>query len=241
MTVIANDGIALINISIERRVVNIMKIDKKVNLWIPGGIGWSNQERVKDLLKDDKKINDVMFYNFGFIPEKVVSLDSISEWRELSNLVKYLGWGRYLYFNFFRENMIFNNEIISTLMEDNFNKLSEVMVRDFVESDMFENDDTKISIVNTTSQNGLASFIGNRIEWLGGLVISVGNEKKDMNENCILQKSDLRKDLWWDDELKKLFDCKIEINNSLSEDQIELYFGDKFSEMIKYNSYVRTF
>ncbi len=243
MAVVGGDGIALVNVSIERKVINFLKIDKKVNLWFSDGTGWNNQDRVKNILKDKNKSNELFFYNFGFLPDKIIELENCSDWKKISNLSKELGWGRFVYFNFFRENMIFNNELISTKLDDNFEKLSEIMVRDFVSIDKFNSeDDTKLSIINTTGEDGMASFLSSRLEWLGALVVSVGSEKRDLGQNeCLIEKNEGRVENWWDKEIKELFKCKVEVNNSLSEDQLEIYFGDKFAEMIKYSSYVRTF
>jgi len=242
MAVLAEDGIALINVSFERKVVNVLKINNNVNIWYGGGTGWNSHERVKKMFSNKKDVDQVLFYNFGFIPEKILELKSIADWKNSSTLVTSMGSGRFLYFSILRDDMIFNTETITTKLEQNIEKFSEIMIRDFVSSDKYETDnEIKISIVNMTQENGLAGFLGSRIEWMGGLVVSLGNEKRNLEDVCVLEKSENMSENWWLDRLRYLFGCKEEINNSLSDDQIELYFGDKFAEMIKYSSYVRTF
>lgn len=242
--IVTPEGLEMVVISPTRRMVNIMKIDGKTQVWIPGGIGWSNQNRVKEILEksDDKKlINKVFFFNFGFVPETIEYLNNVDDWNSNSRLLKTMGILSWLNFNYMRDRIIFNNEIITKdlLSMDSF--LDEVMMRDFADSDLVNEEDIRIAVVNTTQENGLASFLSSRLEWAGASVISATNDNKDIKSDCLMTLGLGTENTMAAKLITQVFSCEKENGENLSEGEIELYFGENFTKVIKYDSYVRTF
>ena len=46
-TVLSDERIALVSVSVERRMLNVLELDGEVSLWIPGGYGWDKSDKVK--------------------------------------------------------------------------------------------------------------------------------------------------------------------------------------------------
>ena len=69
VAILANDGVGLVSLSPERKMINVLKLNKESKIWIPGGLGWYRNESIKGLLIQEKqlgKLDDIFFYNFGF-------------------------------------------------------------------------------------------------------------------------------------------------------------------------------
>jgi hypothetical protein len=84
IAILADDGVAMVSFSPERKMINILKLDRKSKLWIPGGLGWYRNEVVKGLLTQEKQLNkvdDLFFYNFGFKADKILILSKIDDWK----------------------------------------------------------------------------------------------------------------------------------------------------------------
>jgi hypothetical protein len=131
--------------------------------------------------------------------------------------------------------MIFKDEIIKKDIHQSGDLLDEIMVRDFAETKVV-NEDIRLSIVNTTNMDGLADFMANNLERLGFSVISVSGETDNKDGCQIIYGPKVEETFSWN-LLKGLFDCPKRMDTNLNEGEIELYFDDKFASVIKYPSY----
>ena len=82
--IITPNQIALLSISPERGMINQVSVDSEVEVWLPGGMGWYPSNKILKIYEADKNtgINKTDFYyNFGFMPENIVVLDEVGDWR----------------------------------------------------------------------------------------------------------------------------------------------------------------
>ncbi len=226
--IFADDGIAMVSISKPRGMINFLKINPESKVWIPQGMGWYRSEVVKKFLDQENKkdlYDDVLFYNFGFVVDKVVTLKKIDNWRS-----KF--WWRIK-----MGGLINKSEELTEDSDVESDWLNEIMLRDFSESKVF-NEDLKVSVINTSQENGLGGFVTNNLERLGFSVVSVstGREDEDIGYR-ILYGGEVEQSYSFR-LLKKLFsDCDYINDNSLNNGEVEIYFDDKFASVIKYSSY----
>ncbi|MDD4937733.1 MAG: hypothetical protein PHX34_01820 [Candidatus Shapirobacteria bacterium] len=229
LAILATDGVALVSISPERKMINTLKLKDDAKLWIPGGLGWYRNVVIRGLLKQEKKMDeadDLFFYNFGFRADKILVLNKIDDWKN-----KY--WFRY---RLNSPKMLLKEEIISGDINKEENLLDEVMVRDFSETNLVK-EDLKLSIFNLTNINGLANFMARRFEWLGFSVVSTESLIGMEVDSCLIKYgSEVDKSLGWKT-INKIVNCKQEYDENLNKGEIEFYFSDNFSSMIKYPSY----
>lgn len=242
--VVTQNGWEIVNISPGRRMVNSIIIDENVELWVGGDGGWMDQNRVKKILSetDDKKfIERVFFYNFGFIPDKIEYLNEVGEWNNNGKLLKIMGVLSWLNFSYMRDRMIFNDDLIDKDLLSLNSYFNDVMMRDFSDTDLINEEDIKLTVINASQENGLAAFISSRLEWVGMSVISSGNENREIKDSCLMVLGPGTENTVTHVTLKSLFECGKELDMNLSDGEIELYFGENFSKVLKYSSYVRTF
>jgi hypothetical protein len=228
--IFADDGIAMVSISKSRNMINFLKLNPESKVWIPKGMGWYRSEVVKKILSQENKkdlYKDILFYNFGFAADKIVTLKKVDAWRN-----KF--WWRIKV-----GNLINKSEELNGDSDTKSDWLNEVMLRDFSESKVFE-EDLKVSVINISEGNGLAGFITNNLERLGFSVVSVSTgDKKEGNGCTILYGEEVEKSYSWV-LLKDIFvDCEKVSDLSLNSDEIEFFFGDGFTSMINYSSYKR--
>jgi hypothetical protein len=228
--IFADDWIAMVSISKSRNMINFLKLNPESKVWIPQGMGWYRSEVVKKILSQEGKKNlykDLLFYNFGFAADKVVILKKVDGWRSKFWWRVNLG------------NLISKSEKLEGDSDIESDLLNGMMLRDFSESKVF-NEDLKVSVINTSQENGLAAFIANNLERLGFSVVFVSNGEKRENGNCsILYGGKVEESYSWV-LLRDLFsNCEIISDLSLNTGEIEFYFGDEFASMIKYSSYKR--
>lgn len=226
--VMADDGVALVSISKGRQMVNVLKMEPDSQVWIPQGMGWYRSEVVKKILHQEKKeylAKDTLFYNFGFVADEVVSVRKMDDWkskfwlrlRQTSNFLNKEDW-------------------LKGDVDKNDDFLDRVMVRDFSETKIID-EDLKLSVINLSDANGLASFMTKRIERMGFSVISVSSDEDTTLNKCrVLYGNEVEETFSWK-LIDKLFDCDKSKDSSLNENEIEFYFDDNFSTMIKYPSY----
>ncbi|MFA5749672.1 MAG: hypothetical protein WC895_00410 [Candidatus Shapirobacteria bacterium] len=227
--ILADDGVALVSISKQRKMINILKIDPEVQIWIPGGLGWYRNIAVKKILQQENKVglmSDVLFYNFGFSPDKIISLKKVNDWK-----------GKFWWQFILNGNQnLTKEEILKKDIDQSDDFLDEVMIRDFSETKIV-NEDLKLSVVNLTNENGLATFMTKRFERLGFSVISIGNNNGGEIKTCqILYGLKVKETFSWK-LIDRLIDCSKKEDLSLNQNEVELYFDDNFSTMIKYPSY----
>jgi len=230
ISILADDGVGLVSISKERKMINVLKIDPEAKIWIPKGLGWYRNVVIKKILEQEKKIDlfdDIVFYNFGYKADKMMRLKNVDDWKNV------YWWRLFFYNNFLTKEEIVKNDID---LSDDF--LDEVMVRDFSETKIIE-EDLKISITNISEVTGLANFMSKRLERLGFSVVSVGNDIGGNSKQCqILYGFDVAETYSLSFIKKIIPDCMAKENLDLNSNEIEIYFDDKFSSMIEYPSYI---
>ncbi len=226
--ILADDGVALVSISAERKMINVLKIDPEAKLWIPGGMGWYRNIAVKKILQQEKKIDlldDIIFYNFGYKVDKLIYPRSVDGWKNIY-------WWKLLYYgNFLTKEEIVKND---TDLSEDF--LDEVMIRDFAETKIIQ-EDLKLSIINTTDVSGLANFMTKRFERLGFSVISVGNNTDGDSKTCQILYGKEVSGTYSLSLIIDTLDCQSRQDLGLNSNEIEIHFDDYFSSMIKYPSY----
>src|ERR1035437_9438164 len=75
MAVVSDSGIMIRSVSWQRGMVNELWVNGGVPVWVPRGMGWYQSSAIGKLLGQEKKeylADEVMFYNFGFVPDMVV-------------------------------------------------------------------------------------------------------------------------------------------------------------------------
>ena len=222
---IDNDQLKMVSISPERKMINYLIVPSDSQIWIPGGLGWYEGKNIKNILNKEKKqylIKEIFFYNFGFWPDKIYWNDLKLNWRSLG----LFGWIKYV---FFENEMMVKEEKLNGDYIKNQILIDEVAVRDFADSKLLSMN-IRLSLYNTTNVSGVANFLSQRMEWAGFSVMGVSNDEKKIDKCLIIGENN---------RLREIFhDCQFEKGENNGE--IEMYFGDKFLEMIKYSSYVRT-
>jgi len=227
IAVLADNGIAIVSISSERKMINTLVINPDVQVWIPGGLGWYRSSAVKKILQQEKKtdlFDKILFYNLGFIADKTLVLKNINDWK--GNF-----WWQYFWNS---GKMILKEEVIKKDIREERDLLDEVMVRDFSESKL-ANEDIRLSVINTTNIDGLADFMASSLERLGFSVISVGGGTN--SDGCQMVYGNKVKETFSWKMLKEVIDCPEKEDLSLNEGEVELYFDEKFASVIKYPSY----
>ncbi len=240
--IVANDGLSLVSISNERKMINVLNLGTEVDVWIPQGTSWYNHTKVKDILVKEKKVelaNDIFWYNFGFLVDKVLFLDSVDDWRGDSILINNLGFGKWLKYKINYDKMFLKNEQINGSIQEDKLFLDEIMVRDFSESRL-NNEELRLSIFNNTSESGLANFMTEKLEWSGFSVVSTDNSDEKIDRCLMVYGDKVEANYGWK-MINKIFDCDKKYDQTLNENEIELYFGDDFTSMIQYSTYVRSF
>lgn len=239
--IITDNEIELVSISFSRRMINILKVNGEVEMWIPEGLGWYRVDRVKKILDQENKAslaNNLFFYNFGFTPDKILFLNSIDDWKKNSVFLQIVGVKNWIKFQFNREDMMTKEEIIKKSLVDDYPLLSEIMMRDFSDNRVL-NEDLKVGIINTTNESGMATFLADRMEWAGFSIISTENSEKEV-KNCLVEYGSEVENSFSYKILGNLWNCEMKKNESLDNSEVEIYFGDGFAQMVKYSSYVRT-
>lgn len=240
--IITPGQVALLSISPERDMINLLSVDSEVEVWLPGGMGWYASNKLLKIYESDKDIKLIkktIFYNFGFMPDEIMVLNEVKDWRSW-NLVKYLGplnWLRYL---FEQESWLYKTDNLTRSMEMEKEKLDEVLPRDFAESELL-GQEIKIMVINDTEENGLGSFVADRLNWMGFSVTEVRSELPKKECEIMLRVGSVGVIKKYTELLAKEFACSLVSNATLLENEAVIYLGQSFASMIKYNNYVRTF
>jgi hypothetical protein len=229
---IGSNGLTLRSVSPQRRMVNDLKIEPGVPVWVPKGMGWYKSDKLGKLLQQEKKqqlAGDIMFYNFGFVPDVVLFSDDIN-WLYRGEVIKKWGIIPYLKFWFGRSGMMIKEENVE----------GDLSPRDLADSRLLR-EELRLTVYNSGQSDGLASFISRALEWGGFTVVGVENFGNS-EEKCLVIYGKATIQSYGLAELKQIFsECRFNESGELGEKEIELYFGDKFSQMLNYQSYVGTF
>ena len=221
---ITDSGFRLISISPERKMINYLDVYDEAMVWIPKGLGWYEAKNIKKILTTEKKeelVKVMLFYNYGFWPDKIIWNNLKLDWKTLG----IVGWFHY----FLNEGkMIEKKEALNGNFNNNQVIVDEIATRDFADSSLLSSN-VKLSLFNTSNLSGAANFISQRLEWAGFDVMGVSNSERKVDTCLIIGKNNV---------LQSILGCEVENGG---ENEIEVYFGDKYLEMIKYSSYVRSF
>lgn len=239
--IIANDGMALVSISNERRMVNELSLGEEVEVFIPNGMSWYKNTKIKNILEQEKKIEvakDIFWYNFGFFPDKILILNSVDQWKSGRVLIKNLGFFNWLKYKINYGKMLFKQEKINGSLGENELFLDEIMVRDFSESRL-NNEELRLSIFNNTNESGLADFMAKRLSWSGFSVVSIDNNSEKVDKCLIVYGNKADLNYGWKI-INRIFDCDKKKDETFNDNELQLYFGDNLVLMINYSSYVRT-
>jgi hypothetical protein len=240
--IITPSQIAILSISPQRDMINLLSVNPDVEIWLPGGMGWYASNKLLKIYesnKDIKLIKNTFYYNFGFIPDEIVVLDEVGDWRRLE-LIKSLGPVNWLRYILEQGNWLYKTDTLTRSMKMEKEKLDEILPRDFAESELLEKE-IRVTVINDSQENGLGSFVADRLNWMGFSVMEVRSEipKKECEimqkvggEGVIKKYTEL---------LAEEFSCSLISSNNLLENELVLYLGENYASMIKYNSYVRSF
>lgn len=224
--ILADDGMAMVSISKERQMVNYLSMSPDSQIWIPGGMGWYRNEVIKKILLQEKKVNlvkDILFLNFGFVADKVLVINQTK------------GWQQKIWWQLFRNNnLIRKTEKMEGDVDKNEAFLDKIMPRDFSETKVV-NDDLKLSIINSSGVDGLASFMTKQLERSGFSVVSV-TDGEALDKCKLLYSQGVEETFSWQ-LLKNLFICDFVEDSSINEGEVEIYLDRSFAEVIKYPSY----
>ncbi len=234
--------IAILSISPERRMINLLSVDPEVEVWLPGGMGWYASNKLQKIYESDKEIDLIkrtFFYNFGFMPDKIMLLGEVKDWRSF-DLVKYLGPLNWLRYIFEQDNWLYKTDTLTRSMEMEKEKLDELLPRDFAESELLT-EEIKIMVINDTEENGLGSFVADRLNWMGFSVMEVRSELPKKECEIMLRVGSEGVIKKYTEVMAKEFNCSLISNATLLENEAVLYLGQSYASMIKYNNYVRTF
>ena len=102
--------------------------------------------------------------------------------------------------------------------------------------DKLNNEELRLSIFNNTSESGLAAFVSKRLEWSGFSVVSTDNNNEKIDKCLIVYGNKTDLNYGWK-LINKIFSCEKKLDESLNDNELELYFGDSLATMIKYSSY----
>lgn len=225
--IIAKDGIAIVSISNERKMINVLSLREK------------NLVEFKDILdkEKEKSVRHLFWYSLGFFPDKVLVLNRVDEWKENRVLINNLGFINWFKYRKNHNKFLLKEEEIKNDLEEEGLILDEIMVRDFSESKL-NNEELRVSVFNNTNESGLANFISKRLEWSGFSVISTDNNSENIDKCLIVYGNKTDLNYGWKN-INEIFDCEQKKDENLNENELEIYFGDNFASMIKYSSYYK--
>lgn len=238
MGVISDKRMELISISPERKMVSVLKINEGVPVWIPGGLGWYKSDSIKKILDQENKrdkLFDIFFYNFGFTPEKISYLSNENDWKRNLFLLKNMGLVRWFKYVINSNQVIIKEDSINNNLVEEKSVLDEIMARDFADSRIV-NEELRLSVFNTTAESGLAGFIGRNLEWAGFSVISTESVNEEISK-CVILSNDKMKNVYGWTLLKQIFSCDVKESNELNDNEVEIYFGEDYAQMLKYSNY----
>jgi hypothetical protein len=236
-----DEGVMIKSVSWQRKMINIVRIGGDVQMWIPGGLGWYESGKLRRLLAQEKqgyRIGEILFYNLGFDSDLTV-FNSENDWRDFWIIGNNWGWNNFLAYLFNGKGrlMVKEERVVTGQLSDN-EGLGIIMLRDMADSAVVESG-VKVSIMNTGMANGLASFLARNLERAGITVYGVETNSRDLSgKKCVIEYGDEVDGTVAGSLLFKYFDlCDRNHNQLVGNSEIELYLGDKFAEVINYQSY----
>lgn len=239
---INDSGIVLRSVSWQRMMINELKVAPEVEIWIPRGMGWYQSGKIKKLLFQQKKqdlAGDMAFYNFGFIPDVVIYSDS-QDWVFDREIISKWGVNNFMRYFINRSKLMIKEEVVNSDLADATDILNNLVQRDLADSRLLK-EDLRLTVYNQGQSDGLAGFMSRILEWSGFTVVGIENSGGDV-DTCLVNYGSKADNTYGFEIVKKEFpECKYVEDKGIGEVEVELFFGDKFSQMLNYQSYVRTF
>jgi hypothetical protein len=233
-----DSGIVLRSVSWERKMTNELRVKADVRVWVPKGMGWYRSDKIKKLLFQQNKqslADDLSFYNFGFIPDVVV-FGSDTNWIYNPDVIKKWGVVNYLRYLVNNEKLMVKDETVNGDLIKESDFLNNVIQRDLADSRLLK-EDLRLIVYNQGQSNGLAGFISRILEWSGFTVVGVENSGGDI-DGCQVNFGSKSSVTYGLNIIRKEFpECKFIESGDIGEMEVELYFGDKYSQMLNYQSY----
>lgn len=224
-------GIRLESWSKQRRIKNILTIDKSVGVWIPRGLGWYESDKISRLLQqEDKKelAREILYTNFGY-DAGMIFFDGRNEpW-----------WLKYFDFLFvYYYGILTKEDFLNRQLTEAEELLATMMPRDFADSQLVEQS-KKISVYNLGDSDGLAGFVARFVEWSGMRVMAVSNLNQNIDfEICKIISANIKAETVTEKTLRRLFpDCQWVEGQSLNDGEIEIFLSDGYARMLNYQSY----
>lgn len=242
IAVVGDNGIMIRSVSWERKMINELWIEGVVPIWIPEGMGWYESNKIKKLLHQEKKENlagEIMFYNFGFIPDMVIFGEDLN-WLKNTEVIKQWGTGNWLRFIISKSRMMVKRETIKTDLSTENDLLDEIIQRDFADNRLLR-EDLKLTVFNSGQSSGLAGFISKILEWSGFSVVGIDNYAGEVDKCRVVYGEGVEATYGFKIIKKEFSSCEYQPSQDVNEKEMELYFGDNYSRMLNYPSYVRTF
>ena len=237
---VSPEGIGALSVSPEREMINLVKLNKGVEVWFPEGRGWYGADRVKKIYEggeSEEGIKKMFFYNLGIYPEKIIIIEDVDKWKNWS-LWSAMGPVNWVRFILEQGNWLYKTEVISKSLILEKEKLDEVLPRDMALSSIIDKE-IKATVLNGSGENGLGSFVADRLNWQG--VNVVGVENTTTKENCGISTSQASNVEDYADFLGEFLNCSRLSLTSLGTEELVVSLGKDYPAMIKYNNYVRTF
>lgn len=236
IAVISSNSLRMVSISPGRKMINTVILNGEMPIWVPYGGGWYRINQIDKIInKEEKSTQDLLYYNFGFIPDKSIYSENGEVWKSNKFLIGNIGLIGWVKFKFNQYTMLKKEEELSEDWGRANDLLDEIMPRDFADNRIV-NDELRLSIFNATNENGLANFIGKRLEWMGYSVVSSDNTT-DKIDNCMVVYGPKTETSFAFLTLNNMFDCQKKYEDGLNENEAELYFGEKYVSVVKYSSY----
>ena len=232
LTTINNSGIYIKTVSWQRRMVNELLISPEVQIWIPNGMGWYKAGDLTKILKQEnnpKLANDILFFNFGYVPNMAIVM----------GIEENLGWLNDIRYFLNKDQMMIKKETIFDSLTESKDVLDEVLPRDFADNKILR-EDIRVTIYNLGQSNGLANFVASFLERAGITIVGVDTlDNADKTKICQINYGPKT----ITSEVGKLINnnlkgCEVTNDEGLNQGEIELYFGDGYSKMINYQSYL---
>ena len=232
--VLADNDWGVIVISPSRKMVSKLRVKGEVKVWVPRGYGWYRADKLKKLLELEGKIDgfeEVGFYNFGFVADQKMVVKNFDDWKKTGVLVTKLGVINGLRLKGMMGSFLDKEEEVDDVK--NFGKIKEQVVRDFVDTAVTE-EAVRVSVLNTTEEQGLAGWLGERLVWAGFGVVNTGTAENRVEKCLLVANKNIKKSKVYRF-LEREWGC--EEREGEIEDQVELYIGKGWTEMLNYSSY----
>lgn len=209
--------------SAKRELLSEIRIAEGVKLWIPEGLGWYEAGKIKKLLEQEKKMDlvpQIMFFNFGFSADRVVTTEDQVGWRVPERKLNR------------------KTETVAGKLADNEEMLNLVMVRDMADSRLLA-EDIRVSVYNTGKSPGLAALATKMLERAGLTVVTVDNYPEMEETGCRIRWGvQAANDPILGQVMGLLGDCRQEAAGDLAAGEVVIYMGERYAQMINYDSYL---